>query len=525
MTVIAEIITGVALVLAAALITIPLRHWARRRTAEMALLVSALKNFTNRLSLPLVVIVLTLPAVWLIRQQPQPRHLTLWFVFWAIMAGINLLEGLALQIYDLRRQTFPVPALLRNIIRFIILIAVVFALLRQLNINISPLLASTALLTAVIGFALQGVLGNLLAGMSIHLTRSVMPNDWVAIGEVEGKVIRTNWRETRLRTIGGHTIVVPNSEVASSVIHNFTAPTPLRRHEFNVGASYSDAPGEVIEALIEAAKNVAAVLSRPAPSAYVSEYKDFGINYVLRYWSDRYHDRVTIDGDVGRMIWYQFKRRGIEIPFPMSDKLLNDFMAVVYRQRRMAPDKKELETLVEDLAAGDLLTTFLIDKDGNPLLRKEELRLLAPLLRRVRYTKGELIFRQGDVGESCFTVIRGSLSAKVEFSEDVPANEFEVGPGALLGEMSLMTGLGRTATVTSRDESELIEIDRGAFARLLGLRAEIPELLSRLAARRAAENASTWKKLKDLRQKDLTESVRSENIFKRFMRLLRHPAP
>lgn len=525
MTVILEIITGTALILGAALLTVPLRRWARRAPGEGPGLLPAVKNFTVRLSLPFFVIVLTGPALWLIRDHPHPRHLTLWFVFWAVVLGINLFEGLALQIYDLRRRTFPVPALLRNIIRFIVLIAVAFVILRQLNVNISPLLASTALLTAVIGLALQGVLGNLLAGMSLHLTRSVMPNDWVAIGEVEGKVIRTNWRETRLRTIGGHTIVVPNSEVASSVIRNFTVPTLLRRHKFNVGASYSDAPGEVIDALIEAAKNVPAVLSRPAPSAYVSEYKDFGINYVLRYWSERYHDRVPIDGDVGRMIWYQFKRRGIEIPFPMSDKLLNDFMAVVYRQRRMAPEEEELESLVRDFAAGDLMTAFLVDKDGKPLLRKEELRLLAPSLRRVRYTKGEVIFRQGDKGESCFTVVRGRLGGRMEFQEDTPANEFEIARGAVLGEMSLMTGLPRTATVTAREEVELLEMNREAFARLLGLRQEIPSFLSRLAAARAAENAATLKKLKALRKEDLTEAVRSENIFKRFMRLLRHSTP
>ncbi len=113
----------------------------------------------------------------------------------------------------------------------------------------------------------------------------------------------------------------------------------------------------------------------------------------------------------------------------------------------------------------------------------------------------------------------------MEFQEDTPANEFEIARGAVLGEMSLMTGLPRTATVTAREEVELLEMNREAFARLLGLRQEIPSFLSRLAAARAAENAATLKKLKALRKEDLTEAVRSENIFKRFMRLLRHSTP
>ena len=198
-----------------------------------------------------------------------------------------------------------------------------------LDIDISPLLASTALVTAVVGFALQGVLSNLLAGMSLHLTRSVLPSDWVSIGDVEGQVLDTNWRETRLRTASGHTMIIPNSTVANATIHNMSWPTPLRRHRLPVGAGYSDTPGDVIDALVQSALNVPEVLRDPPPDAYVTAFQDFGINYVLRFWTHSYHKRQRIEGHVARMIWYQFKRRGIEIPFPMSDRLLDDFMTVV----------------------------------------------------------------------------------------------------------------------------------------------------------------------------------------------------
>ena len=243
-----------------------------------------------------------------------------------------------MQSYRLRGKLLPVPDLLRHIIRGALLIAAAFAVLHlKLGINIAPLLGASALVTAVVGFALQGVLGNLLAGHVAARRPLRRPGDWVAIGDIEGEVIQTNWRETRLRTIGGHIMVVPNSTVASATIHNMSRPTPLRRHRINVGASYSDAPGDVIDALVESALAVPEVLREPAPSAYLVEYKDFGINYALRFWTNRYYDRTPVEGDVMRMIWYQFKRRGIEIPFPMSDKLLNDFMEVVDHQRQMPP--------------------------------------------------------------------------------------------------------------------------------------------------------------------------------------------
>jgi len=308
--------------------------------------------------------------------------------------------------------------------------------------------------------------------------------------------------------------------VASSVLHNMTRPTPLRRHAVHVGASYSDAPGEVIAALLEAAAAVPGVLRDPAPSAYVVEYKDFGINYRLRFWTERYFDRTAVEGDVMRMIWYQFKRRGIEIPFPMSDKLLNDFMAVVYRQRRMPPESEEIRRIARDLVGSDFIGRLLVDENGRALLSEEDLAGLAPSIRRVRFTAGEMIFRQGEAGESCYVVTRGTVRGRVEYSDVRQAHEFELGPGSLFGEMSLVTGLPRTATLVSPGEVEVLMISREAFTRLLALRKEIPEVLARIVAQRAEANMAAFERLKSLGDVNVAETLKHKNILSRFLRLL-----
>ncbi len=516
----------------ALLVTIPLRRWSRKVGVPASSLKGALKFLAGRISFPLSVLVLTRLLFLALGLHPYlaaragPADFIFWWsVFWAAVTFLYLIETLLLLAYARSDRSFPVPALLRNIVRFIIILLAAFVVLRYgLKIDISPLLASTALLTAVIGFALQGVLGNLLAGMSMHLTRSVLPSDWVEIGSEEGKVIATNWRETRLRTIGGHTIVIPNSMVASSVIRNLTVPTALRRHDINVGASYSDAPGEVIEALVAAAKSVDKVLSRPAPSAYVTEFQDYGINYVLRFWTERYHDRVPIEGDVGRMIWYRFKRRGIEIPFPMSDKLLNDFMAVVYRQRKMSPEEDEIRRRAADLAASDLISSFLSDEEGNSLLREGDLERLARHTRRVRFTEGEILFRQGEQGNFCYILVSGELEGRIEYSDldGSPAAVFAVKPGSLIGEMSLVTGLPRTATVRSLAESELLELGEEGFRQLLSFREEIPERLAELVSTRAAANAAELERLREINIEEAAESITKESIFRRFLNMLHH---
>ena len=480
-------------------------------------------------SAPLSVLVLTAAAVWVggaiggpesVGRVVPAAHLKAWRSFWILALLARLFEALARQWYARRGRAFPIPELIASILRAIVYGVVAFWILRyQLGIDIGPLLASTALLTAVIGFALQGVLGNLLSGISLHIVRSVMPGDWITVDTSEGQVVETNWRETRLRTTGGHMLVVPNTTMASAVVHNMTRPTPLRRHSIPVGASYSDSPADVIDALVAAALDVPDIEREPAPSAVLTEYKDFGINYELRFWTRRYHERVPINGEVARRIWYHFKRRGIEIPFPMSDKLLNDFMEVVYHQRRLPPERENVELCVRDLRRSDLVARLLTDAEGRPLLSDEELRGLAEGMRRLRYTRGETLFRQGDAGESCYVIAKGRVAGSVQAGSGT-ANRFELGPGSVVGEMSLVAGVPRAATISAVTEVEALEMSAEVFVRLLGLRPEIPERLSRIVAERAAANAEAVNRLKASQGVDAAAPIEAGHLLKRFMRLL-----
>lgn len=523
-----ETLVAVGIYVLALAATFSLRRAAREEGGP-APWAACLRGLIGFCALPAAVLMLSWLVLRLLRLNPvvgrwllgHAAHVAGWNTFWMVVLAIAFLEGLGVEFYRLRGRTFPIPQLMRNLIRGLLLLLTAFAILRyQLGINIAPLLASTALVTAVVGFALQGVLGNLLGGMSLHLVRSVMPGDWVAIGDAEGEVIETNWRETRLRTVAGHILIIPNSTVASSVIHNMTRPTPLRRHTINVGASYSDAPGEVLDALRQAAAAVPEVLREPPPSAYVTEYKDFGINYRLRFWTNRYFDRTAVEGDVMRMIWYQFKRRYIEIPFPMSDKLLNDFMTVVFRQRRMPPENLEVQQTLRDLLRSDFVSKLVVDEAGRPLLSEDDLRGLAPCIRRIRYTAGETIFRQGDPGESCYVVVQGRVHGRVEYADVRQAHEFEISTGSLFGEMSLVSGLPRTATITAPGEVELLEISRETFVRLLALRKEIPDILARVVAQRSLENLRALEQLKALHHVNIAETLKRENLLTRFLHLL-----
>ena len=454
--------------------------------------------------------------------EQHPTHLLAWDVFWIGVVVILLVEGLTHVFYARRGKDYPIPDLLLDILRLLLIMGWAFGVLKlQLGIDIAPLLASTALLTAVVGFALQGVLGNLLAGMSMHISRSVFPGDWISVGDVEGKVMQTNWRETRIRTMSGHVMVVPNSTVAGSVVHNMVRPTAVRRHAIDVGASYSDEPDQVIAALLEAAAEVPDVMRSPAPDAYVTAFLDFGVNYRLRFWTRDYHRRLQIDGDVNRMIWYKFKRRGIEIPFPMSDQLLNDFMAVVYNQRKLDPTDKELARITADLLASDLVAKLVVDDEGRPMLTDEDLQAVAPTVRRVPFTKGEHLFQQNDEGHSCYILVSGSLKGQVKDDRGKPVVDFTVTPGSVVGEMSLMLDVPRTADVVAAESSVLLELGHDAFCALLSLRDEVPEAFARLAAERAEANRAALEAWAASQQDNEPVELSHDGLLRRFMRLVR----
>jgi len=378
----------------------------------------------------LLVLVLSLPALsWLYQRVAEPYDQA-WLLFWGLYAVVRFVEGLLVETFMQMGRACPLSRLSRGLLRLALLLGIAFLLIRfQLGHEIGVLLTSTAIVTGVIGFAMQGVLGNLLAGMSLHACRSMSVGDWIDVDGTIGQVTLVNWRETRLRTLGGHIVIVPNGKMADTTLRNFSTPTSLRRHDVPVSASYGDAPGDVIAALVEAAQSVPMVEKEPAPDAYVTGFKDFCIEYVLRFWSKQYERRTMIEGHVMRMIWYKFTRRGIEIPFPMSGRLLGNFLEAVHAQKFEKPLASEIERSADDLIRSDFGRKLMAGPDGVCMLSRDELKTVARGVKRIRFTHGEVLMRQGDDGESFYILVQGRVQGAIANDTARPI-EFELKPGA-----------------------------------------------------------------------------------------------
>ena len=214
--------------------------------------------FLSTLSLPLTVLVLSSLLYGLVLAFPaafgslplEHSFLEAWYLFWAILLLFNLSEGIGRLYYaSLRKEVQPGHNTLFFLGRVVVVGASLLVLKRfAMDLSTSQLLTSTAVVATVLGIALREVLGNFLAGLSVHLVGTVQPSQWIAVGDKEGEIIQRNWRETRIRSTGGHIYIIPNSTIASSTITHMTWDSPLRRHLLDFPVDPAVSPALVREA-------------------------------------------------------------------------------------------------------------------------------------------------------------------------------------------------------------------------------------------------------------------------------------
>lgn len=373
--------------------------------------------------------------------------------------------------YRLKR---PVSRIVADIIQVLIYFGVALVLFREMGAELGSILTTSAVLTAIIGLSLQETLGNLFAGLAIQAQRPFEVGDWIhmAVGEADpGKVTEINWRATKLVTSDGVELTVPNGLLAKSPIRNFTKPSPVSRRSVNVQAPYDVAPHRVETALLQAAIGCPGVLETPAPQVWVTCYADSGIEYALLYFTSDFGSRGRIDSEVRRRIWYSMQRASISIPFPIREVHLQQ------PNETLADAQESEQTRLRLVKSVDFLA-------GLP---ETSLNQLARTSKFHTYARGEEIVRQGDPGSNLFIIESGDAEVLVRQDNSEYFEVAGLGPGAMFGEMSLVTGALRTATVRTTSPCELLVIGHDEFAGVLEHHPEIAQRISEVLATRQAQ--------------------------------------
>jgi len=394
----------------------------------------------------------------------------------AILVAIG--RGTVLLVVDIllgRRCTRPLPKIIRDIIQGVVYFVLFLAILRQVGFEPDQLLTTSALLTAVIGLALQDTLGNVIAGLSVQIQRPFDLGDWVQYDDNPkniGRVIETNWRATTLLTLDECEIIVPNGMLSKAPLKNFTKPTGVARRNVYVSAAYEVPPRKVHRTILQAIADTPGVLKKPTPSVLTSNFADSGIDYWVRYYTDQFPKRDVVDSAVRDRIWYAFQRANIEIPFP---------------QRVVHTTSQSDESLERaERAKVDAKASALSKVDFLRILEDDQLRKLAARAHTRLFSSGETVVRQGDTSTELYLVLRGEVVVVLEDAGgETEISHLDV--GAFFGEMALVTGEPRRATVRVVRDSELLVIDRGAFEGVLHQSPEVVLGLSKILAERQIE--------------------------------------
>ncbi|MCJ7563307.1 MAG: mechanosensitive ion channel family protein [Candidatus Aminicenantes bacterium] len=483
--------------------------------------------FISRLGWPAAFIILIIIAkkVWPFGDAVR-SYLEAALVFFAVFFVIRLLDAALLVKYTQRRKPYPLPDVLRGLILAALYLVLLFVILKtKLQFDIKPFLTGSAILTAILGLAFQGVLSNILSGMSLHFTHSFGRGDWVGIGPHEGVVVDTNWRETRLLDRNSNIVVIPNNTVAAERIINYTRPDRKTALILTLKVSASAPASEVLAAVLAGAGECPYVLAEPEPKAYITSYDETGVSYTLKFWVEDFAQKFTIIGDVGRLVWYKLGRRGIEVAVSWPDRFqeVREAIEASHPEARVVGRAgAEFERTKAVLLGSSFLRRQTGDKAAELIVGEDEIAVLAEHVRRSVYAKDEVLCRQGDRGASCFVVAKGRIRGEIVYEESGKkyVSEFAVGPGGIFGEMSLFTGMPRTATGIVIEESELIEIRAEDFAVLIGRNPALAEVIAEIVSRRNEENREFLKKIKELSEKDIQDGTNKKTILaylKRFV--------
>lgn len=208
--------------------------------------------------------------------------------------------------------------LITKLVYYSLVVLVVIAALQQAGVNLTAFLAGLGIAGFTIGFALQDVSKNFVSGILLMIQQPFQIGDTIQVDDFTGKVTVISLRATEMYTLDGRLVVIPNADIFTSPIINFSRPS-TRRIELNVGVGYPSNLDQVREIALAAIRPINGLLQEPAPALYFNQFADSAINLTLYYWIDTSLNDVLKAKDEGLVaLKAAFDEAKIEIPYPIQ---------------------------------------------------------------------------------------------------------------------------------------------------------------------------------------------------------------
>jgi len=367
-----------------------------------------------------------------------------------------------------------IPRLFHQIINILL---VVFTILifgsRAFGWDIDRFLAGSAVVSIVLGLALQETLGNFFSGLVMQASPPFAIGDWIVCADHEGRVVDMTWRAVTLHTNDDNFILIPNATVAKGDVVNYHAPTTATARTVKVSLESDVPPAEAIAILKAAAVETPGVQAAPEPFVFLEDYGD-AVDYLVKFWISEPRAHHRLEHDVRVHIWYRLREAGIILPNPVRTVEYVSQKEKARRQREAARGHR--------LAAIENVPLLA------PLTAEEKLQL-ANSAGDVFLTTGQILFRQNDAGSSFYIIYKGAIEVLVSPDGAAAAEQHVVAtlkPGDFFGEMSALTGQPRTATIRAASPLACVEIEKRD---LLAIFQRDPEMMGRISEIVARRNA------------------------------------
>lgn len=335
--------------------------------------------------------------------------------------------------------------------------------------KITSLLATSGVLAMIIGLAIQMNLSNIFSGIAINIEKPFRIGDWIKVSGFEpGKVVNMTWRTTRVETLDRNIICIPNSVASDSTVENLSYPHEAYRSELPVHVDPGARPQWVEKILLDAVLSAKGVLHDPPPSVIFQGVKEWSAEYHIRYFCEDYPASIELDAAVWRDVIRNLRYAGFE-------SVIHEEFTLFHLKQAESEDRDNAPMLLSDVEVFE------------PFGSAEKAQICRTLKRR-HLEEDETVVEQGEAGDSLFIVAEGALRVEIALDDGNKIEVARLGVGDFFGEMALLTGEPRAATISAITRCVVLEIDRENVLPVIKAYPDIAEDLSQILTRRTIDN-------------------------------------
>jgi small-conductance mechanosensitive channel len=242
------------------------------------------------------------------------------------LAGVKLVTGMMKMPARRNPRWFPLSTVGSRLAAAVLWVVIFVTVLHQYGIEVTPIVTTLGVATIGVTLALQTTMQNFFAGLWIQAGENLRPGHFIRLEghQLDGFIEEVGWRTTRIRTLPGNMVVVPNHELSQAIITNFSLPADKMGTSITIVAGFESEPEHVVAILLEEAKAMAKqvdyVLEDPAPAARLNKRVDNGWEFWCGFWVAHYWDQWNGQGLMFKRVRDRFLKEGIRLALPIHEE-------------------------------------------------------------------------------------------------------------------------------------------------------------------------------------------------------------